>query len=168
MKDFVGIELQTLDTTGTLWPERQKFLHEHGINVALEELNTQKKFGMNWKMTLKTILVQMHHKSETFEHFNKHLVLIVQKPLFDRMLNNFNFDGISDVRLWDPIHIHSYEFQTQGRKLKLSLNRRISTDSNGIANCLGLKAERKIELQKILSVLEKKLTDTNSLNIGVI
>src|SRR5581483_9135802 len=24
-RDFVGIELQTLDTTGTVWPERQRF-----------------------------------------------------------------------------------------------------------------------------------------------
>ena len=23
--DFVGVELQTVDTTGTIWPERQRF-----------------------------------------------------------------------------------------------------------------------------------------------
>jgi len=27
------IELQTLDTTGTVWPERERFLHQHGIRV---------------------------------------------------------------------------------------------------------------------------------------
>src|SRR5579864_8402496 len=26
VRDFIGIELQTLDTTGTIWPERQRFL----------------------------------------------------------------------------------------------------------------------------------------------
>jgi hypothetical protein len=31
VKDFVGIELQTLDTTGTLWPERQRLLKKLGI-----------------------------------------------------------------------------------------------------------------------------------------
>ena len=30
-RDFVGIELQTLDTTGTVWPERQRFLHQHKV-----------------------------------------------------------------------------------------------------------------------------------------
>ena len=30
VKDFVGIELQTLDSTGTVWPERQRLLKEHG------------------------------------------------------------------------------------------------------------------------------------------
>lgn len=75
VKDFIGIELQTMDTTGTVWPERQKFLNEKGISVDAEDLSSKKSFGMNWKMTLKTILIQMHHKSETFENLNKHLVL---------------------------------------------------------------------------------------------
>lgn len=57
-----------------------------GIDMAEEYLNlvqdqSKKTFGMNGKMTLKTILIQMHHKSETFEHLNKYLVLIIQKPL---------------------------------------------------------------------------------------
>ena len=33
VKDFVGIELQTLDTTGTVWPERQRFLKEQGFET---------------------------------------------------------------------------------------------------------------------------------------
>jgi hypothetical protein len=32
VKDFVGIELQTLDTTGTVWPASQKFLEK--VNVV--------------------------------------------------------------------------------------------------------------------------------------
>ena len=27
VKDFLGIEFQTRDTAGTVWPERQRFLH---------------------------------------------------------------------------------------------------------------------------------------------
>ena len=36
--DFVGVELQTLDTTGTVWPERQRFLHERGVRVRKKDL----------------------------------------------------------------------------------------------------------------------------------
>ena len=57
-RDFVGIELQTLDTTGTVWPERQRFLREHQIRVNRADAASDKPFGMNWKMTTKTILVQ--------------------------------------------------------------------------------------------------------------
>ena len=80
-----------MDTTGTVWPERQKFLNEKGISVDAEDLSSKKSFGMNWKMTLKTILIQMHHKSETFENLNKHLVLIIQKPLYEHMKSDFLF-----------------------------------------------------------------------------
>lgn len=166
IKDFIGIELQTMDTTGTVWPERQKFLKEKGIEVSLADLNDKKPFGMNWKMTLKTILIQMHHKSETFEHLNKHLVLIIQKPLYEHMKNDFNFEGIEGVRLGDPVHIHSYNFEEIGQKLNLSLHTRVSTDSNGIANCLGLNAESKVELQDLIRILEPKLLEANRLKIG--
>ena len=122
---------------------------------------------MNWKMTLKTILIQMHHKSETFEHLNKHLVLIIQKPLYEHMRTNFNFDGIDGVRLGDPVHIHSYDFGQENNVLHLSLHTRVSTDSAGIANCLGLNAERKVELEDLIRILEPKLIETNRLRIAI-
>ena len=166
VKDFIGIELQTMDTTGTVWPERQRFLHERGIAVDKNDINNPRPFGMNWKMTLKTILIQMHHKSETFENLNKHLVLIIQAPLFEHMINDFDFKGIQGVRIGDPVHIHSYEFVKANKKMSLSLDRRISTDSAGIAKCLGLNAESKIKLQEIITILEQKLSDDNRLIIG--
>ena len=61
VRDFVGIELQTLDTTGTVWPERQRLLKELGVPRADAAEDSDKPYGMNWKMTAKTILVQMHH-----------------------------------------------------------------------------------------------------------
>jgi hypothetical protein len=32
------------------------------------ENDFEKKSGMNWKVTAKTVLVQIHHKIQTFEH----------------------------------------------------------------------------------------------------
>lgn len=165
IKDFVGIELQTMDTTGTVWPERQRFLKEQGIDVNLDDINSKKSFGMNWKMTLKTILIQMHHKSETFEHLNKHLVLVIQRPLYEHMRRAFNFNEIEGVRLGDPVHVHSYEFQSNGEKFCLSLHTRVSTDAAGIAHCLGLNAESKVELQDLICILEPKLIEANRLRI---
>ena len=85
VKDFVGIELQTLDTTGTVWPERQRLLKKLGVPRSDAEDASEKSYGMNWKMTAKTILVQMHHKIQTFEHFNKKLVLVVQDKILSYM-----------------------------------------------------------------------------------
>ena len=156
-----------MDTTGTVWPERQKFLLEHGIAVDKEDFDYRKSFGMNWKMTLKTILVQMHHKSETFENINKHLVLIIQKPLYEYMRKSFDFKGIDGVRLGDSVHIHSYQFEQENNKLHLSLDTRVSTDSAGIAHCLGLNAERNMKIEDIIHILEPKIIESNRLKITI-
>ena len=109
----------------------------------------------------------MHHKSETFENLNKHLVLIIQKPLYEHMINNFDFDGIEGVRIGDPVHIHSYNFEQKNDSLHLSLHTRISTDSAGIAHCLRLNAQRKVELEDLIRILEPKLIDANRLKIAI-
>ena len=160
VKDFAGIELQTLDTTGTVWPERQRLLKEFGIDRSDDAENSEKRFGMNWKMTAKTILVQMHHKVLTFEHVNRKLVLVVQDRLLDYMKKEFNFDHLnSSASISDPMHFHAYGVsQKPDGAFKLDLASRLSTDSDGIAACLGLQAEARIELSQIISTLESRIS----------
>lgn len=167
VKDFVGIELQTVDTTGTVWPERQRLLDEHGIYVPKDDINNKKPFGMNWKMTAKTILVQMHHKAQTFENLNKHLVLIIQKPLYEYMRKEFSFSHIQGVRVGDAVHFHSYDVVEEDNGLHLALDTRVSTDTNGVAECLGLNAEANVELKDIIALLESKLLDEYRLTLIV-
>ena len=167
VKDFVGIELQTMDTAGTVWPERQRLLDEHGIYVPKDDINNKKPFGMNWKMTAKTILVQMHHKAQTFENLNKHLVLIIQKPLYEYMRKEFSFSHIQGVRVGDAVHFHSYDVVEEDNGLHLALDTRVSTDTNGVAECLGLNAESNVELKDIIALLESKLLDEYRLTLIV-
>lgn len=46
VKDFVGIELQTLDTTGTVWPARQKLL-VLALTSFAKKRAPYKTYGMN-------------------------------------------------------------------------------------------------------------------------
>lgn len=161
VKDFVGIELQTLDTTGTVWPERQRLLKEFGIARSDEADELKKAFGMNWKMTAKTILVQMHHKLMTFEHVNRKLVLVVQDRLLEYMKREFNFGHLNrPASLGDAMHFHAYSVsQKEDGAFKLQLDTRLSTDEDGISVCLGLQAEARVELEQIVSALERKISD---------
>lgn len=161
--DFVGIELQTMDTTGTVWPERQRLLSKQGIKVSQKDIDNTRSYGMNWKMTAKTILVQMHHKAQSFESINKHLVLIVQEPLMKYMIREFDFSHVSQPLIGNTVHFHSYELNNVGGALKLSLASRKSTDAAGIGKCLGLREEPSLELQELLALLESKLTEHNLL-----
>ncbi len=166
VKDFVAIEFQTLDTTGTVWPERQRLIKEVTNLNNVEGDNSKKTFGMNWKMTAKTILVQLHHKIETLEHFNKHLVLVIQDHLFNYMDSEFNFNHLSNpALLGDSMHIHSYQLNEDNKRFELDLKNRVSTDAEGMAKCLGLQAEAKIELKQIINVLEKKISPRTLLSL---
>lgn len=163
--DFVGIELQTMDTTGTVWPERQMALYD--LHINREKPNIAKTFGMNWKMTAKTILVQLHHKIDTFQALNKHLVLVVQDPLLDYIKKEFSFSHIScPSRLGDSMQFHSYSYIESNKSFKIKLNHRYSTDSTGVSALLGLKADANIELEEIITILESKLSDSTMLFIG--
>lgn len=42
----------------------------------------------------------MHNKSETFEHLNKNLVIIIQEPLYEDMERGFILTNIEGVRDW--------------------------------------------------------------------
>jgi len=160
VRDFVGIELQTLDTTGTVWPERQRFLKDKGVpGVDPADVANTKSYGMNWKMTAKTILVQLHHKIQTFEGVGKHLVLVVQDRLLDYMSGEFSFDHLNDPRTSDPMHFHAYSLAQRGGGHGLELKKRLSTDTDGIAKCLGLQGEAKLDLDVILKLIEQKISD---------
>lgn len=160
VKDFVGIELQTLDTTGTVWPERQRLLMELGVPRGDDGEDSDKSFGMNWKMTAKTILVQMHHKIHTFEHVNKKLVLVVQDKLLNYMSREFQFDHLRNpASIGDSMHLHAYRMDVQADKsYKLAMQSRLSTDADGIGLCLGLQAEARIELEQIIQALQAKIS----------
>lgn len=165
VRDFVGIELQSLDTTGSLWAERQLLLQKLGIDVSGVEI-TKKNFGINWKMTAKTTLVQLHHKLLTFEHLNKHFVLILQDHLLDYMEREFDFSSFHEpVRSGDPMHIHAYEYVVEDNDTTaIKLKRRISSDVLGVAASLGLKTEAKVELEVIIEKIEKRLSDATRFN----
>lgn len=150
VRDFVGVELQTLDTTGTVWPERQRFLLENGLSAARKDAQSKKTFGMNWMMNAKTILIQLHNKVVTFENINKKLVLVLQDSFMEYMRNTFVFDQVTDARLGDSMHFHAYSFSATERGLwRLELAHRYSTSAAGVAKSLGQKAEAKVNSRRL-------------------
>lgn len=156
--DFVGIELQALDTTGSLWSERLSLLKELGLLDDNTEIE-RKNFGINWKMTAKTTLVQLHHKLSTFEHLNKHFVLVLQDHLLDYMERDFDFSAMNEPpRAGDSMQIHAYKHQINGYDTTIKLSRRLSADIEGVAKSLGLRAEAKVELEIIVGRLEKRIS----------
>ena len=111
-------------------------------------------------MTAKTILIQMHHKIQTFEHVHKKLVLVVQDKLLAYMSREFDFAHLRNPAvIGDSMHWHSYSMEKQPDKsFKLVMYSRLSTDAEGIGTCLGLQAEARVELEQIIQALQGKLS----------
>lgn len=110
-------------------------------------------------MTAKTILVQLHHKIQTFENINKHLVLVIQDGFLSYMRKEFQFEHINNARTGDPMHIHSYNLaQIDDGTFRLNLDSRFSTDTQGVARLLGFQADANIELEKIIEQLEARIS----------
>lgn len=159
--DFVGIELQTLDTTGTVWPERQRLLRDLNVHRDDAEEYSSDRFSMNWKMSAKTILMQMHHKIGTFQHVNKKLVLVVQDSLLEYMQRRFSFGAMRRPNPQDSAQIHPYRVLpngTGGHSIHFAPELALSTDADGIAACLTMQDESRVELDVILEALEEKMS----------
>ncbi|MDR0523165.1 MAG: hypothetical protein LBG62_01915 [Candidatus Methanoplasma sp.] len=163
--DFLGVEFQTMDTTGTVWPERQRLMIELGVIERDPDSGSRKSFGMNWKMTAKTTLMQMHHKAETFERLGKRLVLVIQKPFLEYMRREFSFAHISEASATDAIRIHSYDVERSGGSLRLRLDEALGTDSSGIAKAMGLKAEQDMDPREVAEALESRMSPETLLRI---
>ncbi|MCL2713768.1 MAG: hypothetical protein FWD68_04015 [Alphaproteobacteria bacterium] len=159
VRDFVGAELQALDTIGTVWPERQRFLKAVGF-AGISEVDTgsRRPCGVNWKMTAKTILVQLHHKIGIFERLKKHLVLVFQDRLLDYMTREFSFDHLRDARRADPMHFHAYGLLPARGGHQLVLKKELSTDAEGVARCLGMQEGGDVQLDVILGLIGARLT----------
>ncbi|HEU0002407.1 MAG TPA: NotI family restriction endonuclease [Ktedonobacteraceae bacterium] len=170
VRDFVGIELQTLDTTGTIWPERQRFLQSKGIEIPAGDtaIDSDKTFGMNWKMTAKTILIQLHHKVQTFEEINKHLVLVIQDYFMNYIKGAFRFGHLNNALLGDSAHFHVYHLtqNEESSAFRLELDTRFSTDADGIAASLGLQTSHKMELETITRLLATRMSNKTLFLLG--
>ena len=60
---------------------------------------------------------------------------------------------------------HGYEFETTSSGNRLQLVERLSTDAKGVEKCLGLQTSPNIDLDAIVSAIERRLSDDTVLNV---
>lgn len=166
MGDYVGIEIQALDTTGTVWPSRQRFIRD-AIGISVKNVpQSSKTYGMNWKMTAKTILIQLHHKATSLELFGKHLVLAIQAPFYSYMSNVFNTSVMQEADDKDAVHFHIYNLpQEADGGFTLELSSRYSTTTVGIETMLGMRKDVEVSEEQLVARIQAKLTPETLLRL---
>jgi hypothetical protein len=64
------------------------------------------------------------------------------------------------------MQIHAYQMAKKPDDMyRLELGERVSTDSDGIAICLGLQADAKVELEEIIEQIESKISSKTRLEL---
>lgn len=149
--DYAGIEIQSLDTTGSggIWKARQDLLHGN--------LKSSYPYGINWKMSAKTILVQMHHKAAAFEALGKKLILVVQNRFFDYIAREFQTDRLHPAEDRDSVHFHIYNAALLGSELRIVLSERKSTDVLGVERMLSSGQTPEILAEEIIDRIRAKM-----------
>jgi hypothetical protein len=81
---FVSVELQTVDITGTYFPAYDAF-----INSRM--LDSQPKYNFNWRNVYKRYIMQLIFKGFSHHHWNTRIVAVMQDVLVNRLWEIGNF-----------------------------------------------------------------------------
>lgn len=157
--DYLGLETQGLDTTGSggIWKARQDLL--------AGRLQDTYPYGINWKMSAKTVLVQMHHKAGSFDSIRKKLILVTQEDFFNYVSREFQTNHLATARTEDIMHFHVYRLTLEDAEFKLVLADRKSTGLSGVEQMLQLAKGRRISEAEVINRIRAKLEDAIPLQL---
>jgi Restriction endonuclease NotI len=162
--DFLGLELQTNDTTGSgpLYDARNDFFA--GV------LKPSYKYGLNWKMTAKLVLKQTLDKSAVFMSWQKRYVWAMQDTLLDRMRGYADMSGFSQANpARHEVFFHAYEVIPGEHRYQLRLKERVGADLEGVAQANAAPLTIKDEILDGLQLLLREQTkqQTRGFRFGV-
>jgi hypothetical protein len=148
--DFLGLEIQTNDTTasGPLYEARNDYF--------AGRLGQKYSYGLNWKMTAKLVLKQTLDKSAVFAAWGKKYVWAMQDTLLARMRG---YADMTDFGPVDPgaheVFFHAYRVVADRPRYRLELTECVGSDLEGVAKANAAPTDIKDELLEGLNrVLE--------------
>ena len=71
-------------------------------------------------------------------------------------------------KIGDSIHFHAYSLLPNEKNYTLNLESRLSTDTAGVASCLGLQANSNIEMKEIIKKIGTKNINKNFNDIVIV
>lgn len=99
--DFFGIEIQTIDITGTVYPAFAAYM-------AGKDDWKRKGYGINWANVWKRLLPQVVAKAQVYRHLGKRLYVLLQDSLLTYVLARG--DLAKAPKHQGEIIFHSYEY----------------------------------------------------------
>lgn len=132
--DFAGVEIQALDTTGSVWPYREAYYDD---SESMDD--TDGTFGINWAMSLtKTMMQQAFKKGKVFRDWDENLIFLVQDVSIDYIRDNYDDSGLRSARSDDPVHFYSYslDYDYEKERYCWEPDEKLSADIEGVTNMM--------------------------------
>tara|TARA_Y100000310_G_C20648750_1_gene798190 strand:+ start:1177 stop:1995 length:819 start_codon:yes stop_codon:yes gene_type:complete len=150
VEDFCVVEFQSDSTTGTgkLVNALKDFMNGDEIT------NDTYAFGMNTYNTIKLSYIQMLMKGQVMESWDKNIYWIMQKFIFDNMVNRFN---LTDLKYNEKLntHYHIYDLAKSNNLYKLKL---VDKKSTSVANLITAFTKQPTpNIDNFINKLEEKI-----------
>ena len=127
--DFTGIEIQALDTTGSVGAYRDAYVEGRDYDEV------EKDLGINWKESLvKEMLQQAYNKGTIFDGWGENIIFILQDVSLRYIRNNYDASELRPSNSSDPVHFFTFSLEyddDKGRYL-WEPDEKVSTDIGGI------------------------------------
>ena len=156
IEDFCIVEFQTDSTTQTGQLVRALKDFVDGVDISGKRYS----YGMNTYNTIKLAYIQMLYKGQVLQKWNRKIVWICQKYVFENMTARFNLSDL-DYNSSNSTVYFVYDLTRLGDIYKLKL---IYKKSSTIKNLLKAFTEQPTpDIDEFINVLEGKLR----LNLGI-
>ena len=131
--DFAGVEIQALDTTGSVWPYREAYFEDEDME------DVDGTYGINWAMSLtKTMMQQAFKKGQVFRDWGENLIFLIQDVSLEYIRDNYDSSGLRGAREDDPVHFYSYSlvYDYDEENYHWELDEKVSSTIEGVSNMM--------------------------------
>lgn len=139
--DFAGVEVQALDTTGSVWEHKVAYENDEDM----EEVD--KSYGMNWAMSItKTMMQQAFKKGQAFNEWGENIIFLVQDVSLDYLRRNANTTQLEEAKKENPVHFYSYSFDYNydTERYEWVIDEKLSSDLEGVSQMMDSDENEKI------------------------
>jgi hypothetical protein len=129
VREFVSVEMQAVDITGSVMPAYEAAL------LGKSEIPGKLSYGINWANVRKRYISQLIAKGFYHHHWGTRIVAVLQEPLYERLRQDIQFDELAPDTGGNTIIFMLYDFvEDPGREgaYNLRLRRAVGTSHNSL------------------------------------
>jgi hypothetical protein len=157
VKQFISVELQAVDITGSVEPAYQAIINSE------QTINKNCSYGINWENVRKRYITQLINKGFFHHHWQSKIVAVIQLELYNNLRDKIRFDELDPKSDTSNIVFMLYDFEKIEMNgtyhYNIAFKKAIGTSHSSLMNAALYKtppSKEKFE-ERILSVLNKNI-----------